>query len=74
MAELIQHPWDKWFSQNTITLVRKEDYDGLDHAMGIQIRRAAFKRGIKVNLNMGDGRIIVTVKSRPERKTKKVKK
>lgn len=54
------HPWDEWFERlkanksGKITIKNPTNYTSATHAMAVQVRRAAAKRGIKVGISIGD--------------------
>ena len=59
--KLLRYPWDKWFKRNKTVLVRGEDYECQPHSMGVQVRDAAAKRGLRVSVEIDEGTITATV-------------
>lgn len=52
-----KYPWKKWFNKKgkkrkSIILVRGKHFDGMTHAMGQQVRNAAFKRNVRVSIQI----------------------
>ena len=55
------HPWDRWLKRRRLQLQYGRDYHCLPHSMGVQVRNAAYKRGIHVSVEINAlGTITVT--------------
>lgn len=57
----IRYPWDQWFNCPQLRLVRGKDFNGMPHAMAVQMRNAAAKRGLRVSVKIEEDTLIVTV-------------
>jgi len=56
------YPWNSWFRRKRFALRRGRDYHCNPYSMGQQIRNAAFRRGLKVAIEIAsDDRFVVTV-------------
>lgn len=57
--KLPRHPWDKWFKRKRFTLTRGKDFSGMPHAMSVQVRNAAQKRGYSVSVKIDENILLV---------------
>ncbi len=55
-----RHPWDKWFKKRKFRLVRGPDFQGMPHAMSVQVRSAALDRDIQVSVTIEGDTLTVT--------------
>lgn len=55
-----KHPWDVWFKRKSIVLTKGKDFQGMPHAMSVQLRTAARKRGFKVSIQIKGKTLTVT--------------
>lgn len=61
MAErYARHPWDKWFKKRKFRLTRGVHFDGMPHAMSVQVRSAARDRDIRVSVTINGDTLTVT--------------
>jgi len=62
-AAIVRYPWDRWFKRRRFRLQYGRDYRCLPHSMGVQVRSAAYKRGVHVKVEINAlGTITVTRK------------
>lgn len=66
-SKIVRHPWERWFRKKKFTLVQGRDYDGMTHAMAVQVRIAAKRRCMSVSVTIAQNkadqidRLVVTV-------------
>ncbi len=64
--DVVRYPWDKWFKRSKFQLTRHKDFEGMTHAMSIQVRNAAAKRGLLVQVDiLENGLNVLVVGKRP---------
>lgn len=49
-----RYPWSIWFGKDSLILKRGKDYNGHGYTMAVQVRNAAHRYGIKVNIEVLD--------------------
>lgn len=66
MQGSVRYPWDQWFKRRKFRLVRHRQFNCQCHSMGVQVRNAAAKRGIRISINIDEDTdsLSVTVVSR----------
>lgn len=66
-----QYYWDRWFSQHRIILTRGKDYDCHEHTFIQQMRNAASKRGVSLQIEIQGASIVATVIGRDHAKARR---
>lgn len=56
-----RHPWEHWFRSKEFVLLKGTDYGCADHGMAQAVRNKAAKLGLRVSLDVTQGRVAVTV-------------
>jgi hypothetical protein len=56
-SKVVRHPWERWFRKKKFTLVQGKDYQGMTHAMGVQVRNAACRLGLSVTISIAQNKI-----------------
>jgi len=59
--KLRRYPWDKWLGYKQLTLVKGRHFDCRPYSMGVQVRTAAAKRGIKVSIKIHGSVLTITI-------------
>jgi hypothetical protein len=68
-----RYPWAEWFSKESLTLVKGEDFHCQTHGMITQLRSASFRYNVSLSLSVQDnGNIEVEVRPRDKKFYKEV--
>jgi hypothetical protein len=62
MPHLVRYPWDRWFRQRKFRLTRGREYRGMTHAMSVQVRSAAIKRGLRASVRVEEDSLVITLR------------
>lgn len=64
----VRYPWDKWLAyKREYRLKKGKDFDCMVHSMSVQVRNAAYRRGMSVQVVIDEGDQCLYVVNCPNR-------